>query len=210
MRTAIIRIAALAFLRDNKTQNVNTALSSIIVYFEWPQEEIHIKEAYEDSADWVQDVNQTHWIISSQIAKNITDRGDLWTEAIQGMEVITKTLPTSAGHDFTYTDRHGNTTTYHNCAKVDFSYFQSEYPLQSGDYAKLTITYSTKPDATVYLDFADGKQFLEDNSCTNGTTQTYTLAKSQLHEAIESGSVYFMAPNSEEVVISKAELAVYI
>ena len=37
MRTAIIRIAALAFLRDNKTQNVNTALSSIIVYFEWPQ-----------------------------------------------------------------------------------------------------------------------------------------------------------------------------
>ncbi len=178
-------------------------------YFEWPQEMVHIKEAYEDFADWVQDVNQTHWIISSQIAKNITDRGDLWTETIQGTEVVSKTLPTSTGHDFTYTDKHGNTTTYHNCAKVDFTYFKNEYPLQSEDYAKLTITYSTKPDATVYLDFADGKQFIEDKSGATGITETYTLAKSQLQEAIESGAVYFMAPNSEEVVISTAELTVY-
>ena len=176
-------------------------------YFEWPQELVYINDAYEDFMNWVQDVTQVDWIYTSQIEKNITDRGDLYIETNLGRFVGTEELPVSTNLTFTYTDKNGRETTYSNCSKVDFTGLRSAN-LEADDYALLTITFTSKPEGRSYLDFADGTQLMEDMSGAE-TTHTYRLAKSQLQKAITTGAIYLMGQGNVPVVISNAKVDIY-
>ena len=177
------------------------------IYFEWPQELVPIREAYEDFSDWVSDINETHWIVSSQIEKNITDRGDLWTEAIQGISLGVQEMFISTDEEFTYTDKNGISTTYTHCSKINFL-ASIPISLEQQDYGKLTVTYSTKPNVPVYLDFADGSQLIEDNS--SSTVVTYHLSKKQVQKAMSTGAIYIMAQGNAIVEISSAELELFM
>ena len=193
---------------DNTTDETQLAPQMMLLpaYFEWPQEMISIRDAYEDFDLWVSDVTATHWIVSSQIEKNITDRGELWDESNQGIIVGTESMVVIYPVDFTYTDKQGIESTYNNCPKVDFSATFGSYELEPEVYAKMTITFATKPTSTIYLDFDDGSQLMEDVSTRQ--TATYHLPKNQLHKAM-NGSIYFMAQGNVPVEITSAVLDFY-
>lgn len=178
-------------------------------YFEWPQEEIHITEAYEGFAEWVQDVDAVDWIFTSQIEKNITDRGDLYVENNLTRIVGTLNLvDIQTGVTFRYIDKNGRETTYQSCSKVSFDVDELKNMQQNQYYGRLTITYSMKPTTTTYLDYADGDQLMEDSSGQNDV-HTYHLSKSQLQKAIDTGAIYFMGQNNQTVVVASAKLDLY-
>lgn len=193
-------------VNTNKETSAAPQMMLLPAYFEWPQEMISIRDAYEDFDLWVSDVTATHWIVSSQIEKNITDRGELWDESNQGIIVGTESMVVIYPVDFTYTDKQGIETTYNNCSKVDFSATFGSYELEPEVYAKMTITFATKPTSTIYLDFDDGSQLMEDVSTRQ--TATYHLSKNQLHKAM-NGSIYFMAQGNVPVEITSAVLDFY-
>lgn len=194
--------------KDNTTDETQLAPQMMLlpVYFEWPQEEVSIRTAYEDFDLWVSDVTATHWIISSQIEKNITDRGELWDESNQGIFAGSESMVVIYPVDFTYIDKQGIETTYNNCSKVDFHATFGDYNLEQEVYAKMTITFANKPTSTIYLDFEDGSQLMEDVSTRQ--TATYHLSKNQLHKAM-TGAIYFMAQGNVPVEITSAVLDFY-
>jgi len=178
-------------------------------YFEWPQEEVHISEAYEEFSSWVSDVNAVDWIFTSQIERDITDRGDLYVETNLTRIVGTVDLTgIQTGVTFTYTDKNGRVTTYQSCSMVPFTDSYLTSMQQNQYYARLTVTYSMKPATTTYLDYANGDQLMEDSSGQN-TVTVYHLSKSQLQKAIDTGAIYFMGQNNQTVIISSAKLDLY-
>ena len=195
----------------NTNKDTPTAPQMMLLpdYFEWPQEEIHITEAYDGFAEWVQDVDAVDWIFTSQIEKNITDRGDLYVENNLTRIVGTVNLTDiETGVTFTYTDKNGKETTYQSCSKVSFDVDELKNMQQNQYYGRLTITYSMKPTTTTYLDYADGDQLMEDSSGQNDV-HTYHLSKSQLQKAIDTGAIYFMGQNNQTVVVASAKLDLY-
>ena len=195
----------------NTNKDTPTAPQMMLLpdYFEWPQEQIHITEAYDGFAEWVQYVDAVDWIFTSQIEKNITDRGDLYVENNLTRIVGTVNLTDiETGVSFTYTDKNGKVTTYQSCSKVSFDVDQLKNMQQNQYYARLTITYSMKPTTTTYLDYADGDQLMEDSSGQN-TVTVYHLSKSQLQKAIDTGAIYFMGQNNQTVVVASAKLDLY-
>ena len=196
-------------VNTNKETTVAPQMMLLPVYFEWPQEEIHITEAYDGFAEWVQDVDAVDWIFTSQIEKNITDRGDLYVENNLTRIVGTMNLTDiETGVTFTYTDKNGKETTYQSCSKVSFDVDELKNMQQNQYYGRLTITYSMKPTTTTYLDYADGDQLMEDSSGQNDV-HTYHLSKSQLQKAIDTGAIYFMGQNNQTVVVASAKLDLY-
>lgn len=178
-------------------------------YFEWPQEEVYINDAYEDFTEWVAEATAVDWIFTSQVEKNITDRGDLYVENNLTRIVGTVNLTDiETGVSFTYTDKNGKVTTYQSCSKVSFDVDRLKNMEQNQYYARLTITYSMKPTTTTYLDYADGDQLMEDSSGQN-TVTVYHLSKSQLQKAIDTGAIYFMGQNNQTVVVASAKLDLY-
>ena len=195
----------------NTNKDTPTAPQMMLLpdYFEWPQEQIHITEAYDGFAEWVQDVDAVDWIFTSQIEKNITDRGDLYVENNLTRIVGTVNLTDiETGVSFTYTDKNGKVTTYQSCSKVSFDVDELKNMQQNQYYGRLTITYSLKPTTTTYLDYADGDQLMEDSSGQN-TVTVYHLSKSQLQKAIDTGAIYFMGQNNQTVVVASAKLDLY-
>ena len=196
-------------VNTNKETSAAPQMMLLPVYFEWPQEEIHITEAYDGFAEWVQDVDAVDWIFTSQIEKNITDRGDLYVETNLTRIVGTVNLTDiETGVSFTYTDKNGKETTYQSCSKVSFDVDELKNMQQNQYYGRLTITYSMKPTTTTYLDYADGDQLMEDSSGQN-EVHTYHLSKSQLQKAIDTGAIYFMGQNNQTVVVASAKLDLY-
>lgn len=173
-------------------------------YFEWPQEQMYIKEAYTGFADWVQDISKTDWILSSQKADMITDRGDLTPEvAPEAPTEVLTTIPLTPDHDrdFQYDPR----TTYTNCVYLDLTKIQA----QSYDdaSAKLHIVYKTKPNAQIYLDDKNGNELLKDNfSSGSNIYNTYTLSKANFQQALTSGGIWIFALGNREIVIESAEI----
>ena len=173
-------------------------------YFEWPQEQKYIKEAYTGFADWVQDVTKTDWILTTQKEDMITDRGDL-------TPVITPEPPaevlTTIALDF-YHDRnfqYNSSTTYRNCVYIDLSKIQSESYDDAS--AKLHIVYTTKPNAQIYLDDASGEELLKDNfSSGSNIYNTYTLSKSNFQKALETGGIWIFALGDAEIVVESVEI----
>lgn len=173
-------------------------------YFEWPQEQMYIKEAYAGFKDWVEDVTKTDWILTSQKEDMITDRGDLTPEvAPEAPTEVLKNFPLNPDHnrDFQYDPR----TTYTNCVYLDLTEIQA----QSYDdaSAKLHIVYTTKPNAQIYLDDKNGNELLKDNfSSGSNIYNTYTLSKANFQQALTSGGIWIFALDDREIVIKSADI----
>lgn len=191
------------------SEGVAPQMMLLPAYFEWPQEEVYICDAYEGFNEWVQDAAKTQWIMASQIEKKITDRGDLWNSSSIGIEVGKMPLIVFHEQEFTYRDKYGVETTYPHCSKVDFSTsFPEGWTPSSEDYGLLTVVFSSKPGPTTYVDFGDGAQIIEDKS--SKTVMSYHLSKSEYAKAFQIGSIYFMCSNPDNaVVIETAELVTY-
>ena len=192
-------------------------------YFEWPQEQKYIKEAYTKFTDWVQDVTKTDWILSSQEAELITDRGNLTPTNQDTPSEITQSFQlTHENGTFTFTGSNNQTVTYR---KGQFLEFPAELIALVNDNAsaKLHITYSIKRNVTYYLDDAAGQEILKDNTGSSGNnyTVTYTISPTRLNQAVKAVSsngkvgIWIVARNETnnvndiEVEISKAEIDIH-
>lgn len=171
----------------------NTAPQMMLLpdYFEWPQEQKYIKEAYTKFTEWVEDVTKTDWILNSQEAALITDRGNLEPIVNPDMpsEVKESFVLTPTTGTFSYTGSNGRTVTFNNGIFLELpSVLQGE--AYDNASAKLHITYPNKRNRTYYLEDAAGKEILKDNSGTSGSNvyNTYTISASRLKQALSAVS----------------------
>ena len=173
-------------------------------YFEWPQEEVYIKEAYDKFEEWVSDVNATDWILTSQNEISVTDRGDFAIEADFSKPVgEPQELTVTNGQTFTYIDKYGVETSYNNCAKIDLSGVSAT----DNQCATLTVTFTQKPSTgKTYLDYADGKQLKEYSNVAD--VQTFKLTQREFKKARETGAIYIMGQNNQPIEVSSAVLTI--
>ena len=181
-------------------------------YFEWPQEQINISDAYnkDDShgfEKWVQDINQTSWIIDSQVAENVTDRGvspDVEPEEYYQEETIGLRNSITNNATFTYTDSSGNHH-YTNGSHISLT----DISAAEGATAVLTVVYLTKPNEEMYLDDDNGKLVIWDNF-GGGTniTKEYPLDADMLQQVIDARGIHFISKNDRTVAISNASIKI--
>ena len=171
-------------------------------YFEWPQERMYIKEAYTGFEDWVQDVTKTDWILTTQVADKITDRGDLKPEVTPETptEVLESiTLNPESGKTFVY----DATTTFRNGIFLDLSGIQDD--AYDGASAKLHIYYTTKPHALIWLDDANGNEIMRDNySYGSNIYNKYTISAENFKKALASNGLWIVAQGDPTISISSA------
>ncbi len=183
-------------------------------YFEWPQEEEYINDAYTGFSDWVSDVTKTNWITSTQNKSLIVERGDFITNYEEdtpvdpGTLVVTKTL--TPQHERTYT--YDAATTYNNAVYIPLP----DVLINEGAIATLRVTYLYRPSGTLYINDGNLKQLFKDNSGANNNgasnfgknyddmwadldansnkyepiTLTYSLTSSMLERALTSGGIW--------------------
>lgn len=134
-------------------------------YFEWPQEEKWIQDAYSGFADWVSDASKTDWIKTGQAKNLIVERGDFIEES---------TNPTVDPGNITEEFRinveqpkkfkYNETTTYNNGVFVPIG---DDVLINEGATAELKVTFLYKPANTFYFDDADGNELFKDQSGMN-------------------------------------------
>ena len=181
-------------------------------YFEWPQEQINISDAYNKNDShgfekWVQDINQTSWIIDSQVAENVTDRGvtpDVEPEEYYQEETIELRDRITANVNFSYGDSH-----YSNCSHIRLSGIYAA----DGATAVLTVVYQTKPNVEMYLDDDNGNLVIWDNfGGGSNITKEYPLDADMLQQVISAGGIYFIGrPKNNQpqtVTISNASIKI--
>lgn len=201
---------------DDKETNTAPQMMLLPWYFEWPQEQIHIKAAYTGFADWVQDYTQTTWIVDTQVPANITDRGEFVVEedsgsgsssSETGQTSETFSLNVTTPASFSYTDDNNNTTTYTNVAYIDLTGYKD---LATTDATgELTIVYTWKPTGKIYLDDATGVELITDEFGSNAAvTTTYTLSNSRLRRALQSGGIYIVEKDNSQISVSSATLKI--
>ncbi|MBR3027087.1 MAG: Ig-like domain-containing protein [Bacteroidales bacterium] len=176
-------------------------------YFEWPQEQKYIVEAYTGFSEWVQDVTKTNWILDSQVEDLITDRGDLTpTTSPEVPTEVTETIDLDPKRGtFTYTDAQGNHT-YNNGIFLDLSSIQDD--AYDGATAKLHITYTSRPSERIWIDDAFGREILSHNTAATDdvTVVTYTISANKLRNALESNGIWIVSRYDNQVNISAASI----
>ena len=179
-------------------------------YFEWPQEQKYIVEAYTGFSEWVQDVTKTSWILDSQVEELITDRGDL-TPSISPeapSEVTESIVLNPQRGTFTYTDNAGSHT-YNNGIFLDLSEIQDE--AYDGATAKLHITYTSRPSERIWIDDAFGGEILSHNTAATDdvTVVTYTISATKLKNALASNGIWIVSRYDSQVNISAATIDIH-
>ena len=173
-------------------------------YFEWPQEQMYIKEAYTGFASWVEDVTKTDWILTSQKENMITDRGDLKPEVNPEApaEVLENVrLNPESGKVFEYDE----STTFSRGIFLDLSGIQDDAYDESS--AKLHVVYDTKPNALIYLDDANKHEILRDNySYGSNIYNTYSISAEKFKLALASDGLWIVANGDSRIRISFAEI----
>ena len=184
-------------------------------YFEWPQEEVHISEAYnkDDShgfENWVQDITKTNWIFDSQVSELVTDRGEFLPDTpeeeinmnlIEAIEVDFKDSIFVYGSGDPNID---NGFTFYNAIFIDL---QGISPLLLDDAKATVIVHYTLKPANIYFDDADGNLLVYD-SFGDGRphTTTYTFSANRFNKAVNSGGMWLAQTDDEHLRISKVEI----
>ena len=134
-------------------------------YFEWPQEEKWIQDAYTGFADWVSDASKTDWIKTSQTKDLIVERGDFIEESTNptvdpGNIKEEFNINVEQPKKFEYDEN----TTYNNGVFVPIG---DDVLINEGATAELKVTFLYKPANTFYFDDADGNELFKDQSGLN-------------------------------------------
>jgi hypothetical protein len=177
-------------------------------YFEWPQERMYIKDAYSGFEEWVQDVTKTDWILTTQVADKITDRGDLKPEVTPETPAeVLETIKLNPKSDTVFV--YDATTTFQYGIFLDLSDIQDE--TYDGASAKLHVYYDYKPNALIWLDDANGNEILRDNySYGSNIYNTYSISAESFKKALASNGLWIVAQGDpsgyRRIRISKAEI----
>ena len=176
-------------------------------YFEWPQEQTKISVAYNGFEEWVQDITKTSWIIDSQDADLVTDRGvtpDVEPEVHYQEQTIGLRNSIRNNASFSYTDSNGNHH-YNNGSHISLT----DISAAEGATAVLTVVYQTKPNEEMYLDDNNGKLVIWDNF-GGGSNRTieYPLDADMLKQVIDAHGIYFISKNDNTVAISNASIKI--
>ncbi len=134
-------------------------------YFEWPQENKWIQDAYTGFADWVSDASKTDWIKTGQDKNLIVERGDFIEESTNptvdpGNIKEEFNINVEQPKKFKYNE----TTTYNNGVFVPIG---DDVLINEGATAELKVTFLYKPANTFYFDDADGNELFKDQSGMN-------------------------------------------
>ena len=197
----------------NLDPNSTTAAPQMMLlpkYFEWPREEYPISNAYRGFNDWVSDITKTSWILDTQVADSITDRGDLKPDNPEEQQnhnlIETIEVPIQKGQ-FIYDDPDEPWI-------FDNAYFVSLLGIESltvdeQSKADIIVHYVKKYD--VYIDDADGNLLVNDNFGTGGArTTTYTLSPRKFNQALNSGGIWIIPEDDQaDFEISKVEIKLY-
>jgi hypothetical protein len=163
---------------------------------------MYIKDAYSGFEEWVQDVTKTDWILTTQVADKITDRGDLKPEVTPETpaEILESiTLNPEPGKTFVY----DATTTFSHGIFLDLSGIQDN--AYDGASAKLHIYYTTKPHALIWLDDANGNEIMRDNySYGSNIYNKYTISAENFKKALASNGLWIVAQGDPTISISSA------
>ena len=176
-------------------------------YFEWPREQTKISVAYNGFEEWVQDITKTSWIIDSQDADLVTDRGvtpDVEPEVHYQEQTIGLRNSITNNATFSYTDSSGNHH-YTNGSHISLT----DISAAEGATAVLTVVYQTKPNEEMYLDDNNGKLVIWDNF-GGGSNRTieYPLDADMLKQVIDAHGIYFISKNDNTVAISNASIKI--
>ena len=134
-------------------------------YFEWPQENKWIQDAYSGFADWVSDASKTDWIKTSQTKDLIVERGDFIEESTNPTVDpgnITKAFNINVEQPKKF--EYDNNTTYNNGVFVPIG---DDVLINEGATAELKVTFLYKPANTFYFDDANGNELFKDQSGMN-------------------------------------------
>ena len=195
---------------QNYTESGNAPQMMLLpYYFEWPQEQTKISVAYNGFEEWVQDITKTSWIIDSQDADLVTDRGvtpDVEPEVHYQEQTIGLGNSIRNNASFSYTDSNGyhhyNNGSHISLTGIDIS-------ATEGATAVLTVVYQTKPNEEMYLDDNNGKLVIWDNfGGGSNTTKEYPLDADMLQQVINAGGIYFISKNDRTVAISNASIKI--
>ena len=196
----------------NTSKDTPTAPQMMLLpkYFEWPQEETHITEAYTGFADWVSDITKTSWILDSQVPEKVTDRGDLKPEnpqeavdpsLIEGVEV-----PFHGGQ-FIYVnpDDPDDTFTFTNGIFISLAGIK-ELLLSEDSKATVIVHFANKP-ANIYFDDANGNLLVYDKFGDDlPHTTSYTFSARRFNMAVESGGMWLLQDEDRPFEVTKVEI----
>ncbi len=185
-------------------------------YFEWPQEEVHISNAYSGFSDWVEDITKTNWILDTQDKDKITERGDFVIDDPQQHEddpvlVEGVDLPVKP-EKFIYGSGDPSTGgfTFNNAYFIDLT---GVGKLVAQDAkADLVVHYNPKASGGYYIDDNHKNTLLTDPGKPDDggpRTTTYTISAHRLNVAIESGGIWIMNTDDKPFGISKVEILIY-
>ena len=195
----------------NTNKNTPTAPQMMLLptYFEWPQEYVHITEAYTGFSDWVSDITKTSWILDTQQDGTVTDRGDLRPEDPQ--EAIDPTLmegievPIQYG-EFIFDEGGPNEYPFSNAIFINL---EGVEPLVLPEAkATLIVHYNNKP-GQIYFDDNNGNELFTDPFGDGAPHVTYyTLSQTKFDMAVHSGGIWIMDSDDTPFTVSKVEIAI--
>jgi len=197
----------------NLDKNTPTAPQMMLLpdYFEWPREQIHISTAYTAFSDWVSDITKTSWILDSQVADNITDRGDLKPDVPVEEENpnLIETIEVPIHRQRFIFDDPDEPWVFDNAYFVNLSGVDALVLNNANAKADVIVHYAKKYDT--YLDDADGNLLVEDNFGDGlAHTTTYTLSANKFNMAVTSGGMWIIPQDDEnDFAVSKVEIKLY-
>ena len=191
-------------------KNTSTAPQMMLLpkYFEWPQEEYHISDAYRGFSDWVSDITKTSWILDTQVPDSITDRGDLKPENPQ--EAVDPSLIEAIevpfhGGQFIFDPAGPDEYVFNNGIFISLAGIQE---LRVNDEAKATVIvhYANKP-ANIYFDDANGNLLVYDKFGDGQQHTTYyTFSAKRFNQAVESGGMWLLQDEDRPFTVTKVEI----
>ena len=191
-------------------KNTSTAPQMMLLpkYFEWPQEEYHISDAYRGFSDWVSDITKTSWILDTQVPDSITDRGDLKPENPQ--EAVDPSLIEAIevpfhGRQFIFDPAGPDEYVFNNGIFISLAGIQE---LRVNDEAKATVIvhYANKP-ANIYFDDANGNLLVYDKFGDGQQHTTYyTFSAKRFNQAVESGGMWLLQDEDRPFTVTKVEI----
>jgi hypothetical protein len=199
-------------IKTNKDQSTAPQMMLLPKFFEWPQEYVHITDAYTGFSDWVSDITKTSWILDTQVAEKVTDRGDLKPDNPQ--EAVDPTLIEGVsvpfhGGQFIYInpDDPTDTYTYNNGVFISLAGIQ-ELLVSNDAKATVIVHFASKP-ANIYFDDANGNLLVYDKFGDDlQHTTYYTFSAKRFNQAVESGGMWLLQDEDRPLNVTAVEIEI--
>lgn len=199
-------------IKTDKNQSTAPQMMLLPKFFEWPQEYVHITEAYTGFSDWVSDITKTSWILDTQVGEKVTDRGDLKPDNPQ--EAVDPTLIEGVsvpfhGGQFIYINPEDETDTYTYNNGVFISLAGIQELLVSNDAKATVIVHFASKPANIYFDDANGNLLVYDKFGDDlQHTTYYTFSAKRFNQAVQSGGMWLLQDEDRPLNVTAVEIEI--